>query len=141
MQNQRRIESAPSAPGLKSAFNKASRRLRRGLAVLAAATALTFGMAAGASAQTPVATQPSAVVVTAQPQVEKKADYAFSEERLNAIKAKMQKTQLGKDLLQFAVNQNLRIEMSNSKIMDSDPADGYTIRGNYSRDRIRLNGE
>ncbi|TAL37289.1 MAG: hypothetical protein EPN97_05530 [Alphaproteobacteria bacterium] len=132
-----RYKPARSARGLKSAWAKARRRLR----ALTVAAALTFGAAQAASAQTQqIKPAPStAIAVTVTPH--KSPGYAFSERRLNVIKAKIQKTALGREMLQFADDQGIRIEMSNSRVMDDAPGDGFMVKGAYSSSSILLNGE
>ncbi len=67
--------------------------------------------------------------------------YAYSDARLEKIKTAIALSETVRALLDFAATENIRIEMSNSKVMDDDPKDSLTIKGlNYST-LIRLNGD
>lgn len=138
-QQARPADNGPAHParGLKSAWAKASRRLR----ALTAAAALTFGAAGVAGAQTAEVRPPQPVAVTVTVAADKKPGYAFSEQRLNAIKDKLQKTALGREMLNFAADQGISIGMSNSRTMDDAPGDGFMVKGTYSRSQILLNGD
>lgn len=142
MQKQRKLESAQQTRGLKGAWAKAQRRFRRGLGALTAAAAITFGAAGVAAAQTAeLKPSPVAAIAGALQVPAKNTGYAFSERRLTAVKAKMQKTALGREMLAFAEDQNIGIAMSNSKVMDDAPNDGFKIKGTYAGSSILLNGE
>ena len=132
--NQKAVEP-PKPHRLTAAWKKARVKLRRTLCTLTAAGALTFGFAGAASAQP---AKPSATVAHHQPG--KKPNYAYSQARVNAIEAKMRKTALGREMLEFAGDNGLTIRMSTSKVMDDKPNDGFTIAGNYGGTQIRLNG-
>ena len=126
-----------------TAWNKAQRRLRQGLCTLAAAGALTLGFNTAAQAQSVDTKPPATAVVTAPDKhaAEVKADYAFSNDRLVAIETRMRKTGLGRELLDFAAAYGVQISMSNSKVMDDNPQDGFIVKGTYGGKQIHLNGE
>ncbi|MEZ0225592.1 MAG: DUF6782 family putative metallopeptidase [Alphaproteobacteria bacterium] len=122
---------------MKGAWAKACRRLR----ALTAAAALAFGAAGVAAAQATEIKPPQPVTSVVTVTLDKKTGYAFSEQRLMAIKAKMQKTPLGREMLKFADDQKISIGMSNSKVMDDEPGDGFLVKGTYSSGSVLLNGD
>lgn len=70
-----------------------------------------------------------------------KVKYAVSQERLDTIRAKIAMTPTGQALLDYAARENIRIEMSDSKVMDDDPKDNIFIKGLNYGNLIRLNGD
>jgi hypothetical protein len=128
---------------LNNAWVKAQRRFRRGFGALTAAAALAFGTAAGAAAQPAPAHAPVHAMtgVALAQKSAAKADYAFSEARLSGIKDKLRRTEIGRDMLAFAEEYKITIAMSNSKVMDDAPGDGFKIKGTYGQGEILLNGE
>lgn len=108
---------------------------------MSAAAVFTVG-GAGVVHAAPPPPETAALHETATGQRQAQAqDYAHSQERLDLIKARMARTQEGAALLQFAAGENIRIEMSNSAVMDSNLKDNTLVKGvNYST-LIRLNGD
>jgi hypothetical protein len=74
-----------------------------------------------------------------------KVDYAVSPERLAAIEQRMALTETGRELLQFAKDENIEISMSDSKTMKLAHHDGLFIKGlnrsTSSSTTILLNGD
>lgn len=119
---------------MKGLLHRFNRRAKRGAMSLSAAAVFAAGGAGLAHAAVPAETK-------AQTQTALVQDYAHSQERLDAIKARMSRTPEGAALLQFAADENIRIEMSNSAVMDSNLKDKTLVKGvNYST-LIRLNGD
>ncbi len=145
MQKQKRFESAPQGDGkrtLSPAWKKAH-GLRKSFCTLGAAAALVFGagLEAPAQAQQPAPTYAQNTHSAPHKKAQGKyTGYAYSRARLNAMEMRMRLSPLGRELMQFANDQGLRIEMSNSKVMDDKPTDGFTVDGSYGNKRVRLNG-
>lgn len=136
-------ENLPSSEGRAKRFSRVfNRRARRVSLALAAAAAFACGAGSAAAARMenpPPPAVAAAELAAAAPQ--KAQDDAHAQERLGRIRARMEETALGRALLQFAASENIRIEMSDSRTIDSAPDDGITIKGiNYST-LIRLNGD
>lgn len=127
---------------MKGLLHKFNRRAKRGAMSMSAAAVFTVGGAGVAHAAPPQETAALHETVSSQTQVRTQAqDYAYSQERLDVIKARMARTQEGAALLQFAADENIRIEMSSSAVMDSNLKDKTLVKGvNYST-LIRLNGD
>ncbi|TAL37290.1 MAG: hypothetical protein EPN97_05535 [Alphaproteobacteria bacterium] len=131
---------AKQEPGkLSRSWNKSARVLKKGLMTGILALSLSAGFTAAAQAETRDNRPPVAAMSKAEKQ--QKKDYAFSQERLDKIEARMKQTELGRALLQFAEDQNIAISMSNSKVIDSDPKDRLFTKGRNYSTYIRLNGE
>jgi hypothetical protein len=124
---------------LTRAWNTSARTARRILATGILALSLTAGFTAAAQAETRDNRPPAAAMSKAEKQ--QKKDYAFSQERLDKIKERMRVTDLGRALLQFAEDENIRISLSNSKVIDSDPKDNLFTKGRNYSTYILVNGE
>jgi hypothetical protein len=131
----------PGRGRLSRAWNKSARAAKRILATGILALSLSAGFTAAAQAETPAAPVPVVEVAKEKQPKQKKVDYAYSQARLDTIKARMQQTELGRELLQFADDQNIRIAMSNSKVMDFNPKDGLFVKGRNYSTYILLNGD
>ena len=136
---------------MKNAWDKAARKMKKGVLGLSAAAAMAFGAAgcatpswAGESlvaAPTPVVlTQPQATPPAA-PKAAAHEMTAAEQARLDTLLAKMRKVELGREVLDYATAQGLTITMSDSKTMDDDPNDGIIIRGTFSGKTITLNAD
>ncbi len=130
-------------------FNKKARRVTLGLA---AALSLTCGFNAAAQPLTPRQHPPGftmsapapampSVEMPPAPQRPDTTPYKYSDARLTVIKAHMEKTDLGRQLLQFAADEKIAIRMSNNKEMDDNPKDAFTYNGLNFGDHILLNGD
>lgn len=124
---------------LSRAWSKSARAAKRGLVTGILALSLSAGFTAVAQAETRD-THPS-VAAMSKAEKQQKKDYAVSQERLDKIKERMRQTDLGRALLQFAEDENIRIAMSNSKTMDSNPRDNLFTKGRNYSTYILLNGE
>lgn len=136
-------DAAKAGPGkLSRAWNKSARSAKKVLLTGILALSLSGGFTAVAHAETRD-TRPPAAATSAMSKAEKqqKKDYAFSQERLDKIENNMRRTDLGRALLQFAEDQHIRISMSNSKTIDSDPKDNLFTKGRNYSTYILLNGE
>lgn len=131
--------AAQAGGRIKRIWKNAGRKTRRGLCAVFAAAALGGAVHAPAPAQLPSATTEFAVA--AAPQQQAKEKYAFSQQRLDSIQAKMRATELGRDLLQFAQDENIRISLSDSKTMDPNPRDALFTKGRNYSTYVLLNGE
>lgn len=114
-------------------------RFRKALRTGVLALSLTAGFAPAALAETPDMRPPAAAMAKAEKP--KKEDYALSQARLDKIETRMRDTALGRELLQFAADQNISISMSSSKVMDSNLKDAVFIKGRNYSTYILLNGE
>ncbi len=119
---------------LLTAFN---RRAKKTALTAIAAVALMGGITHDSR---PAAALPEAATTTQTADVPK-VKYAVSEARLDTIKAKIALTPTGQALLDYAARENIRIEMSDSKVMDDDPKDNIFIKGLNYGSLIRLNGD
>ncbi len=117
-----------------SAFN---RRAKKTALTALAAVALLGGISHDAP---PAHARPEAATTT-QVADTVKVPYATSQARLDTIKAKIALTPTGQALIDYAVRENIRIEMSDSKVMDDDPKDNIFIKGLNFGYLIRLNGD
>ncbi|MDF3024951.1 MAG: hypothetical protein K0R10_2312 [Alphaproteobacteria bacterium] len=119
---------------LLTAFNR--RAKKTALTAVAA-----FALIGGISHDSPPAHALPEVAAATQTADTVKVPYATSQARLDTIKAKIALTPTGQALIDYAVRENIRIEMSDSKAMDDDPKDNIFIKGlNYGH-LIRLNGD
>lgn len=139
--------------GLKRIWQKAARRIRRMKVFGLACLSLTFGGCVSMRAEqytVPLAT-PIAVVDTVTPSgsmppvtAPQKTVWlapATDDPRLDSIFTKMKATETGRELLEYAAVHKVKIEMSDSKTMDSDPDDGIFIKGLNRYTIIQLNKE
>ena len=127
-------------PGrLTRAWNKCARATKKILMTGVLALSLSASFTAVAQAETRDNRPPAASMSKAEKQ--QKKDYAFSQERLDKIKERMRQTELGRELLQFAEDEQIRIGMSNSRTIDSDPKDNLFTKGRNYSTYILLNGE
>lgn len=130
------LRKKPEQQGATSAFNRVARRVLVGLGLLG----IAGGAVAGTAHDRPAV--PVAIVQTEQAaQPAPKIKYKYSEARLDSIKTAMRATASGRALLDFAAEQNIRIDMSGSKIMDDNSKDTITIKGLNHSSYIELNGD
>jgi len=123
---------------LLHAFNKAA---KKSVLTVAAASALVLGTSAP-HAHTLSPLQREVITATQNaPAAAPVVKYAYSQERLDSITAKIALMPAGQQLLDFAVRENIRIEMSDSKAMDDDTTDNIFIKGLNFGHLIRLNGD
>ena len=125
--------------GLSQAWRKRARPLKKTFGAAALCVMVGLGGCATLQAETrdvrPAAT---AKAKSGKPQKQK---YEFSQERLDKIETRMKETELGRQLLQFAADQNISISMSDSKTMDPNPKDTSFIKGRNYGTYILINGE
>lgn len=130
------LRKKPEQQGATSAFNRVARRVLVAFGLLG----IAGGAVAGTAHERPAV--PVAIVQTEQAaQPAPKIKYKYSEARLDSIKTAMRATASGRALLDFAAEQNIRIDMSSSKIMDDNPKDTITIKGLNHSSYIELNGD
>ncbi|MDE1151320.1 MAG: hypothetical protein PW788_02190 [Micavibrio sp.] len=125
--------------------------LKRGCITLAAAFTLVAGGTPSRAQDAPPQPSPPTVQVmppakaiplkAAKAAAPVDSAYATSKERLQVIEGSMRKTPLGRALLQFAADENIRIVMSDSKVMDPNPNDNLMFKGRNYSTRILLNGD
>jgi hypothetical protein len=126
-------------PGrLARAWRRAAAHTRKAALSSVLALSIIPGFTGVAQAETRDKRPPAATIVKADKNRQK---YEFSQERLDKIEAKMRLTDTGAALLQFADDQHIRISMSDSKVMDSNPKDALFIKGRNYSTYILLNGE
>ncbi len=125
-----------------SAFNKHAKKTAL---TAAAAFALMGGMVQDTNREhlqlKPTASASASAAAMTQVADTVKVKYETSEARLDTIKKKIALTPTGQALLDYAVRENIRIEMSDSKVMDDDPKDNIFIKGLNFGYLIRLNGD
>ncbi len=131
-------DGAEPRPRLRHAFNKA-RPVKKLLCTGVLAVSLTAGFSMSAAAETRDVRPPASAMV--KPDKHGKVKYEFSQERLDRIEARMRQTDLGRQLLKFADDQNISISMSDSKVMNPSPKDAIFIKGRNYSTYILLNGE
>jgi hypothetical protein len=103
------------------------------------AVTLGAGFNGRAYAETRDVRPPAAAMV--KPDKHHKPKYEFSQERLDKIETRMRQTELGRQLLKFADDQNISLSISNSKVMNPNPRDAIFIKGRNYSTYILLNGE
>jgi hypothetical protein len=134
--DEQQARPAPRGGRLTHAWNRAARKTRGLLCALFAAAALSPPL----SAPPPSAPAFQEVLATA-PQKQTQEKYNVSTQRLDVIEEKMRATEPGRALLQFAADENIRISLSTSKVMDPNPRDDLVVKGRNYSSYVLLNGE
>lgn len=125
---------------LLKAFNKKARRIT----LIAAGGLALLGVFNAEAKPHDAVAQPATIVQVEEAgatQAAPKVKYAHSQERLDKIMTNMRVSELGRALLDYATTENIKIEMSNSKVMDDNPKDTITIKGLNYGGLIQLNGD
>lgn len=128
---------------LHQAWRRVARAPKRIALSLAALAVFSPALASAATPAPQQQTYVAQAISSTVPDAKKpeKQDAAHSQARLDRIYTKLQLTEAGRELLEFAERENIAIAMSDSKAMDDNPKDRLFTKGlNYGR-YILLNGD